>query len=75
MTHLYISVTSDLLSVTPDLCLVLQVVVAESFDDIVNDPDKDVLIQFYSPSCPHCKKLEPIYRELADMVCHHQHLF
>lgn len=44
----------------------VQVVVAESFDDVVNDPDKDVLIQFYSPSCPHCKKLEPVYRELAD---------
>ncbi|KAG8004780.1 Protein disulfide-isomerase A3 [Nibea albiflora] len=46
----------------------VQVVVAESFDDVVNDPDKDVLIQFYSPSCPHCKKLEPVYRELADAL-------
>eukprot|EP00064_Thunnus_orientalis_P017887 superscaffoldBa00003929_g17973 len=46
----------------------VKVVVAESFDDIVNDPDKDVLIQFYSPSCPHCKKLEPVYRELADTL-------
>uniref|UniRef100_A0A3P8TK48 Protein disulfide-isomerase n=1 Tax=Amphiprion percula TaxID=161767 RepID=A0A3P8TK48_AMPPE len=43
----------------------VKMVVAESFDDVVNDPDKDVLIQFYSPSCPHCKKLEPVYRELA----------
>ncbi|KAF7646553.1 hypothetical protein LDENG_00185780 [Lucifuga dentata] len=46
----------------------VKVVVAESFDDIVNDPDKDVLIAFYSPSCPHCKKLEPVYRELADTL-------
>uniref|UniRef100_A0A3B5MWW0 Protein disulfide isomerase family A, member 8 n=1 Tax=Xiphophorus couchianus TaxID=32473 RepID=A0A3B5MWW0_9TELE len=46
----------------------VQVVVAESFDDIVNDPNKDVLIQFYSPSCPHCKKLEPVYRELAETL-------
>ncbi|XP_073337370.1 protein disulfide isomerase family A, member 8 isoform X2 [Pagrus major] len=46
----------------------VKVVVAESFDDIVNDPGKDVLIQFYSPSCPHCKKLEPVYRELADKL-------
>ncbi|XP_069024851.1 protein disulfide-isomerase A3-like [Embiotoca jacksoni] len=43
----------------------VKVVVAESFDDVVNDPDKDVLIQFYSASCPHCKKLDPVYRELA----------
>ncbi|KAM7384890.1 hypothetical protein PAMA_011990 [Pampus argenteus] len=46
----------------------VKVVVAESFDDIVNDPGKDVLIQFYSPSCPHCKKLEPVYKELADRL-------
>uniref|UniRef100_A0AAQ5YNK0 Protein disulfide-isomerase n=1 Tax=Amphiprion ocellaris TaxID=80972 RepID=A0AAQ5YNK0_AMPOC len=46
----------------------VKMVVAESFDDVVNDPDKDVLIQFYSPSCPHCKKLEPVYRELAHTV-------
>ncbi|XP_026155253.1 protein disulfide isomerase family A, member 8 [Mastacembelus armatus] len=46
----------------------VKVVVAESFDDIVNDPERDVLIQFYSPSCPHCKKLEPVYRELADTL-------
>lgn len=44
----------------------MQVVVAESFDAIVNQPDKDVLIQFYSPSCPRCKKLEPVYTELAE---------
>ncbi|KAM3858520.1 protein disulfide isomerase family A, member 8 [Diretmus argenteus] len=43
----------------------VKVVVAESFEDIVNDPDKDVLVEFYSPWCPHCKKLEPVYRELA----------
>uniref|UniRef100_A0A3Q0RH87 Protein disulfide-isomerase n=1 Tax=Amphilophus citrinellus TaxID=61819 RepID=A0A3Q0RH87_AMPCI len=46
----------------------VKVVVAESFDQVVNDPDKDVLIQFFSPSCPHCKKLEPVYKELADTL-------
>lgn len=49
-------------------------VVAETFDDIVNDPKKDVLIQFYSPSCPHCKKLEPVYRELADTLFSDPHI-
>ncbi|XP_051925897.1 protein disulfide-isomerase A3-like [Hippocampus zosterae] len=46
----------------------VQVVVAESFDAIVNQPDKDVLIQFYSPSCPRCKKLEPVYTALAETL-------
>ncbi|XP_078101074.1 protein disulfide isomerase family A, member 8 isoform X3 [Sander vitreus] len=49
----------------------VKVVVAESFDEVVNNPEKDVLIQFYSRSCPHCKKLEPVYRELAETVPHH----
>ncbi|XP_054461529.1 protein disulfide-isomerase A3-like isoform X2 [Anoplopoma fimbria] len=46
----------------------VKVVVAESFDAVVNDPEKDVLIQFYSRSCSHCKKLEPVYRELAETL-------
>ncbi|XP_068423212.1 protein disulfide isomerase family A, member 8 [Clinocottus analis] len=46
----------------------VKVVVAESFDEVVNDGGKDVLIQFYSQSCSHCKKLEPVYRELAETL-------
>ncbi|XP_059206610.1 protein disulfide-isomerase A3-like [Centropristis striata] len=52
----------------------VKVVVAESFDEVVNDPDKDVLIQFYSQSCPHCKKLEPVYRELAATLSSDPHI-
>uniref|UniRef100_H3CG96 Protein disulfide-isomerase n=1 Tax=Tetraodon nigroviridis TaxID=99883 RepID=H3CG96_TETNG len=43
----------------------VKAVVAESFDAVVNQPGKDALVLFYSPTCPHCKKLEPVYRELA----------
>lgn len=42
--------------------------VAESFEAVVNQPGRDALVLFYSPSCPHCKKLEPVYRELAGKV-------
>ena len=45
-----------------------QVVVGQTFDEIVNDPDKDVLIEFYAPWCGHCKNLEPIYKELGEKV-------
>ncbi|CAL1537276.1 unnamed protein product, partial [Lymnaea stagnalis] len=41
------------------------VVVANTFNEIVLNPKKDVLIELYAPWCGHCKKLEPIYAELA----------
>lgn len=44
----------------------LKVVVGETFNDIVNDPTKDVLIEFYAPWCGHCKTLEPKFNELGE---------
>jgi len=43
----------------------VKVVVAKNFDEIVNNKDKDVLIEFYAPWCGHCKSLAPKYEELA----------
>ena len=48
---------------------VLQVVAAETFDKIVNDPTKDVLIMFCVTSSEDCKLLAPVYEELAYKVC------
>lgn len=43
----------------------VKVVVAKQFEEIVLDSTKDVLIEFYAPWCGHCKRLEPIWNELA----------
>ncbi len=41
------------------------VVVGSTFDDIVKNPKKDVLLEVYAPWCGHCKSLAPIYAKLA----------
>lgn len=43
----------------------VKVVVGKTFNDIVMDTKKDVLIEFYAPWCGHCKKLEPDYLALG----------
>jgi protein disulfide-isomerase A6 len=38
----------------------------KTFDKIVMDPTKSVLVEFYAPWCGHCKSLAPIYDQLAE---------
>uniref|UniRef100_A0A7S4FNS0 protein disulfide-isomerase n=1 Tax=Eutreptiella gymnastica TaxID=73025 RepID=A0A7S4FNS0_9EUGL len=39
----------------------------DNFDEVVLDEGKDVLVEFYAPWCGHCKELEPIWKEVAQV--------
>jgi len=43
----------------------VKVVVGDTFERLVLDDSKDVMIEFYAPWCGHCKKLEPVYKKLG----------
>lgn len=54
-------------TVTPeDTAGPVKVVKGDSFNDIVINNNKDVLIEFYAPWCGHCKKLEPTWTALGE---------
>lgn len=43
----------------------VKVIVGKQFKELVTDSGNDVLIKFYAPWCGHCKKLAPIWDEVA----------
>lgn len=46
----------------------VKVIVGDQFEELVLTADKYVLLEAYAPWCGHCKKLEPIYTELAEKL-------
>lgn len=50
----------------------VKIVVANSFEDMVETSKEDVIIEFYAPWCGHCKALEPVYTKLAKKMSDRQ---
>lgn len=46
----------------------VKVAVAKNFNELVMENNQDTLVEFYAPWCGHCKKLTPIYEELAEKL-------
>ena len=44
----------------------LKIIVGKNFQSAVIDSNHDVLMKFYAPWCGHCKKLAPIWEQLAN---------
>jgi len=36
-----------------------------TWEQLVERSDKPVLVMFYSPTCPHCRTMEPYFRQYA----------
>jgi len=45
--------------------------IGNTFQEVVYDTTKNVLVEFYAPWCGHCKKFAPEYEKLAQTVKNH----
>ena len=62
LSHLLISAFAILGSSAASSVLDL---IPSNFDDVVLQSGKPALVEFFAPWCGHCKKLAPVYEELA----------
>jgi len=52
----------------------VRVLVGKDHNEVVNQPDKHVFVEYYAPWCGHCKHLAPIWEELAAAYDSHDNI-
>lgn len=43
-------------------------VVTDSFEEVVMNNDKDVMVLYYSPTCKHCEAMAPKFDDFGDLL-------
>lgn len=43
----------------------VKIIVADNYDEHIFKNEKHILVLYYAPWCGHCRKFEPVYRELG----------
>jgi len=52
----------------------VKVVVGKSWEDVVINSEKEVLVEFYAPWCGHCKELAPHYTKAAERIANNPNI-
>lgn len=45
----------------------VQILTKGNFDQVVNDPNSNVLVEFFSPTCIPCKSVGPIFERVGEI--------
>lgn len=65
MARLSYLLLSALAALSPSAASSVLDLIPENFNKVVLESNKPALVEFFAPWCGHCKKLAPIYEELA----------
>jgi len=64
VTFLFTFAADDVVVTTSDVVILTN----ENFENTIATNSKPWLLEFFAPWCPHCKKLVPIYAEVAEAL-------